>query len=574
MLRRTLFIIPLFLISCSMLNLGKRPEPETGESRDELYASIQAFDYKSDYKELRRAGMQYLSRYAGDSTAKHVQLLVGKANIELKFYDDAKQVLYPLVEEESPDRLRGKAFLLLAEIDYAKGSFGDTAENLLRALSTDLDESARSRASSLLSDVVRLLSGDQLKYITSTYRGAEGIGIALEWSRLFAESVGDTAFAREVNDQLASMQPRIPAPEEFRDHGEAVPVEMRKGLDSEALRIGFLCPLEGRFSPLGDAFLRGASLALKEARRRGMKNIELIVGDTRASALVARSTALRLINDIDVIAIVGAILSSPTITVAQIAEYHGVVLLSPVATEQGIGDIGDWVFQMVADEEVEIISLARLALGELHLTRIAFLSVDDLNSRNMELLFRGEVERLGGEVVASEFYPAGSTDFREYIVRIRSAAPEALFIPSDAEDLILILPQLSFYEFGVQLLGTSAWNSSSLHKTAGRDMEGAIFPAPIDEDAARRRYTAAAAAVGEPAEEINRFIVGGYLGVRTVLEALQRTGADGEALRIDLSKQFENRRHPFLEYYSGTGIRFHTVRNERVEDFTVLKARD
>ena len=76
----------------------------------------------------------------------------------------------------------------------------------------------------------------------------------------------------------------------------------------------------------------------------------------------------------------------------------------------------------------------------------------------------------------AEFYPEGSTDFAESIGRVRAADPEALFIASGTEDLILILPQLSFHEFGSQLLGTSAWNSRRLIRMAGRDLEGALFP--------------------------------------------------------------------------------------------------
>jgi branched-chain amino acid transport system substrate-binding protein len=330
-------------------------------------------------------------------------------------------------------------------------------------------------------------------------------------------------------------------------------------------RIGVLCPLEGRFAPLGESFIRGAAVALKEARLKGVKDIELVVGDTRGNPLEARSVAERLIHEERVDALLGEVLSSSTIAAAQVAELSKTVLLSPVATEEGISDIGDWVFQTSLGSEVEIAALARMACEELGLRRIAFLSSDDLRSRRIVLLFADEVERLGGDLCVAEFYPEGSTDFAEAIERVRSAAPDALFIASDTEDLILILPQLSFHEFGVQLLGSSSWNSKRLIRMVGKDLEGAVFPADVDTRAGEQLFTAACALVNEPLGEIR--------GTKLLLEAIGRSQSGGEPLREELSRRLEMRRHPFLDLISGDGILFYTVRNERAVEFEVLKSK-
>jgi ABC-type branched-subunit amino acid transport system substrate-binding protein len=341
---------------------------------------------------------------------------------------------------------------------------------------------------------------------------------------------------------------------------------------SERRRIGVLCPAEGRFAMLGESFLRGASIALKEARLKGIANIELIVGDTRGNPLECRLVAERLIGQESVDALLGEVLSSSTIAAAQVAELSRTVLLSPVATEEAIAGVGPWVFQTTTSAGVEITALARMACGRLGLRRIAFLSSDDIPSRRIARLFADEVERLGGELVIAEFYPEGSTDFGESIGRVRAADPEALFIGSDSEDLILILPQLSFHEFGVQLLGTSVWNSKRLVRMVGRDLEGAIFPADIDQVNGERLFTNACALVNEPPGEVNRVVIGGYRGTKLLLEALAKTGSGGMPLREELSRLLEKRRHPFIELMAGEGIPFYTVRNERTVEYGVLKA--
>jgi branched-chain amino acid transport system substrate-binding protein len=336
-------------------------------------------------------------------------------------------------------------------------------------------------------------------------------------------------------------------------------------------RIGVLCPVEGRFATLGESFLRGASIALKEARLKGIKNVELVVGDTRGNPLECRSVAERLIDEERVDALLGEVLSSSTIAAAQVAELSRTVLLSPVATEEGIGEIGGWVFQTTTSSEVEIAALARMACNRLELRRIAFMSSDDLSSRRIARLFGDEVERLGGELVIAEFYPEGSTDFAEWIGRVRAADPEALFIASGTEDLILILPQLSFHEFGAQLLGTSAWNSRRLIRMVGRDLEGALFPADIDQSGGERLFTNACALVNEAPGEINQVVIGGYRGTRLLLDALAKSKSGGLPLREEMSRLFEKRRHQFLDLVAGEGILFYTVRNERAVEYGLLK---
>ena len=352
---------------------------------------------------------------------------------------------------------------------------------------------------------------------------------------------------------------------------EAAKEQAKTKQSAAQYRIGVLCPLEGRFAPLGESFLRGASVALKEARLRGIKNVELIVGDTRGNPLEARVVTGRLIDGERVNALLGEVLSSSTIAAAQVAEISKTVFLSPVATEEGIDDIGSWVFQTSTGSEVEIAALARLACGRLGLRRIAFMSSNDMNSHHLALLFADEVERLGGVLCAAEFYPEGTTDFGDAIQHVSAGAPEALFIASDTEDLILILPQLSFHEFGVQLLGTSDWNSKRLIRMVGKDLEGALFPADVDARGAGRLFVNACALVNEPVGETNQVVVGGYRGTRLLIEALAKCKSGGEPLKEEMARQLEKKRHPFLDFLSGEGILFYTVRSERAVEFDTIR---
>ncbi|MBN1163989.1 MAG: amino acid ABC transporter substrate-binding protein [Candidatus Krumholzibacteriota bacterium] len=562
-----LLLLPLFL-SCTVFTSSEQPVRSADEHREDLLTRIRTAVFEKNHREIIKQGKIYLSRYQKESEAPEVRLRVGAADIELGFFRDAAKILLPLLDEEISGEEKGQAYLLLAETDRALGDYAAAAEKIILAMAFELNHSRYLEARGLLSDMVSLLSQEQLEGIRKKYAAYHGLEMVLEGCLAYALAAGDTASIKVIREELSALDSRQP-PAETTPPGGPIPWPGGRK-EAAVFRIGLICPLDGRFSPLGEAFLRGASLAMKEARLKGMVDLDLVVGDTRASSLQAHLVAERLIEIEKVSALVGGVLSSPTIAAAQVAEYHGVVLYSPVAALEGINKVGPHIFQAEADSEVEIIAIARLACGKMGLRNIAFLAADNMDAHDLENLFRGEVERAGGIICAADFYEPGSTDFKANIERIRESAPEALFIASDAEDLVLILPQLSFYEFGVQLLGTSVWNSKNLLRISGRDMNGAVFPHLDDFSGDEERFHSAAALAGEDAGEANRYIIGGYTGVSKVLNAMAESRISGRQLRDEMSHLLENRQHRFLGLVSGKGIPFSTVRDEKVEEFATL----
>ena len=387
-------------------------------------------------------------------------------------------------------------------------------------------------------------------------------------SRLrYAEAVGDMAAVRVFGERLDALYAEHPGEPRAPAGGKRVQVsdlQRAAGLP----KIGILCPLSGRFSPVGETFLEGASIAVREAMKRNSLAVELVVGDSRGDPLAARSAAEKLIGEEGVLAVVGAILSSPTIAAALVAEQRETVLLSPLATEEGISEIGKWIFQISSGIDVEVISISRLACSELGMRRLAFLAPENVRSRTLERLFSREIEAHGGTLCAAEFYREGSTDFKEHLDRVRAGNPEGLFIASDVDDLVLILPQISYYEFGVQLFGTSAWHSNRLLRMSARDMEGALFPQLPEAKRDEELLASAFEYVGESTEEFNTFIVGGYKGMRLLLSVLAEGARDRETIRREVSRALDDRVHQYIEFTSGPGITFYTVRDERFEIFS------
>ena len=567
-MKPVLILITVILMSaCASMPGEETTLPSGADESEDLLTRIRTYSFEGgEYDGIRKTGTRFLSRFPGHPDATEVRLLVASADIELGFFDEAERLARDVLAGDAEQNESGRALLIISEVDKARGEFDEAARVLLGILDKDAERRLSTQAKKSLGEIADLLPPEAQDSLMSAYPRTDGIEIIIESRLQYAEAVGDTAAVRVLGDRLGDIYAKQPDEPREPTGGTTVPAEVvRRG--AGLVRIGILCPLSGRFSPVGSAFLEGASIAVREAMKRSSLAVELVVGDSRGDPLSAGRAAERLIDEEGVSAIVGAVLSSPTIAAAQVADHRQTLLLSPVATEKGISDIGEWIFQMSSGVDVEVISISRFACFELEMERFAFLAPDNARSHSIERLFEREIEARGGLVCASEFYQEGSTDFKEHLERLRRSSPEGLFIASETDDLVLILPQISYYEFGVQLFGTSAWHSNRLLRMSARDMGGAIFPQLPEARRDEEMLAAAFEYVGESSDEFNTFVTGGYKGTRTVLAAIDGGARERTAIREAVSRSLENRAHAYLEFVSGPGITLYTVRDERFEKF-------
>jgi ABC-type branched-subunit amino acid transport system substrate-binding protein len=80
------------------------------------------------------------------------------------------------------------------------------------------------------------------------------------------------------------------------------------------------------------------------------------------------------------------------------------------------------------------------------LSRLGILFPFNAYGQEMMALFSDKIEALGANIEIIEFYDQDDTDFKDQLVRIHQISPEALFLPGSYEKIVLIAPQIPFYE--------------------------------------------------------------------------------------------------------------------------------
>ena len=234
-------------------------------------------------------------------------------------------------------------------------------------------------------------------------------------------------------DQIGQLL--VPAAPEMPPEMEDVSVE---------IPIGVVVALTGRFAAeLGIPMLNGFELARYEVNHSGMlggATITFITEDDQSESSVEAFN--KLIHQDGVSVITGLAISAQAIHSFPIAQENGVVCFSSVSSASGLSGIGDFIFRAGLTIDVLIPSGVRITQEKLGYTKAAILfDESDLYSTSSYAEFIPALAENGVEVVTTETFQSGDTDFSDQLTRIMEANPEAIFVATLPPEMPLILSQ-------------------------------------------------------------------------------------------------------------------------------------
>ncbi len=297
------------------------------------------------------------------------------------------------------------------------------------------------------------------------------------------------------------------------------------------VRIGVLAMLSGPNSSNGENMKAAAELAVERAS--GPVRLELFVEDDGSTPDAALEAARRLIYRHHVTAIVGPQFSSSAIPVARLAEQERVVMIAPMSTHPDTTAGRRFVFRIPYTDTFQGRVLARFARERLKAARAAVLyDVAGAYNRTLAEIFRSSFESSGGAVVALETYTTDrNLDFTAQLGRVAAAAPDVLFLPNYAADVLAQARQARALGVRAPLLGGDGWDARQF--AAVPELEGSFFATPwhpqASGDAGRAFIEAFRAAKGRDPDEVAATT---FDAVGLLVAALQRAGrTDAAAIR-------------------------------------------
>ena len=264
-----------------------------------------------------------------------------------------------------------------------------------------------------------------------------------------------------------------------------------KPSEPKQIRIGLIAPITGSIPSTGRSSINSAKLFVDGFNDRGGLEIEgelyelvLLVEDNKDTAEVAVRKAHQLINQLDVVAIVGPQASRNAIPASNVAEQFGIPMISPGSTNPMTTIGKKWVFRVSFVDTFQGPIVARFAKEELGVEKVAVLfDIASEYNRGLAEAFKSSFEGLGGEIAAFESYTPDAPNVTEQLLRIKDVGVDALFLPNYSPEVVNQVRLARGLGIDAQMIGGDAWGQ--LQDADRRDVEGGIFStiyAADDED--------------------------------------------------------------------------------------------
>ena len=257
--------------------------------------------------------------------------------------------------------------------------------------------------------------------------------------------------------------------------------------EQKTLKIGFVVAGERVTYP------NGAEMAVTEINQQGGllgMSIELI-GHINKEALpeVSVQIAENLIVEDEIIALIGPNRSSHAVEVGPVAQRYGIPMVTTTATNPNVTNAGNFVFMASFTDSFQGAVMAQFAIEDLNITTAAVITrKGDLYTEGISEFFAHNFSKLGGEIVASEFYEGDPSDFTAQLTNIAAAKPDALFTAGFVQDIALITQQARAIPLQNEageptiFLGADSWDSELLFDNEDAEIEGSFFSGHFSPD--------------------------------------------------------------------------------------------
>ncbi len=200
------------------------------------------------------------------------------------------------------------------------------------------------------------------------------------------------------------------------------------------IKIGVMAPLTGDGASYGEPARNVFELAKDEINSSGGingKNLEFVYEDSKCNGSAAVNAVQKLVNIEKVQFILGGLCSTESLAAIPVAAAAKVAMASSVSTSPKLAGISPYFFRTSPSDASQGQVDAQVAMQKGYKT-VAVVQEQLDYPLGLYLAFDKNMKSLGGKTIV-EAFPAGTTDFRSILTKLKAVNPDALFLdPADA----------------------------------------------------------------------------------------------------------------------------------------------
>jgi len=224
------------------------------------------------------------------------------------------------------------------------------------------------------------------------------------------------------------------------------------------IRIGASLSLTGTYAKLGKNQHEGYQLCIKELNAKGGllgRKLDLVMYDDQTLPPTAVRLYEKLITEDKVDAVMGPYSSPVSEAAANVTEKYKKVMVAPLAATTSIFKKGrKYMFMVISPAEGYLEGLVDMA-AKRGLKTVAVVNEDTLFSKAAA---SGAVElakKKGLQVVFTEAYPKGNTDFSALLTKLRAANPDVVAAATYFDDAVALTRQMKELNVNPKMYGVT-----------------------------------------------------------------------------------------------------------------------
>lgn len=312
-------------------------------------------------------------------------------------------------------------------------------------------------------------------------------------------------------------------------------------LAQDTVKIGGNFELTGDAAAYGTPMSEAAKLAVKEVNENGGLlggEVEYVEYDNTSDLTEAASVAQRLASE-DVVGIVGPATTGDSNAQIPVIQEAAVPAILPAATGNGMtlddnGDVFEYLFRVAFEDAFQGRAAATYVTETLG-AQTAALFVDQSTdyATGLEQAFTEEFEALGGQVVTTESFQSGDTDFTASLTSLLSQEFDVLYVPGYYTEVGLLIKQARELGITQPIVGGDGLGNQTLVDLAGasnvNDVYYTAHYSPLSDDEDLQAFLTKFEE--EYGKQADQFAVLSYDATMLLLDAVERAGsADRQAV--------------------------------------------
>ena len=244
------------------------------------------------------------------------------------------------------------------------------------------------------------------------------------------------------------------------------------------IKIGAILAVTGGASWLGAPEAKTLEMLLEETNAAGGIDghpVELIVKDSQASAEKAISFAKQLIEEDQVLAIIGPSTSGESMAIKDICQEGQTILLSCAAAETIVEPVAPYVFKTPQKDSYAAIWIFK-TMQAMGISKIGVVVGNTGFGNGGKAQLEKYAPEYGIEIAIAEVYDSGATDLTGVLTKLKARDVQAVVNWSIVPAQSIVAKNMRQLGMEVPLFQSHGFGNIKYVEAAGEAAEGIIFP--------------------------------------------------------------------------------------------------